>query len=261
MPGGPGIRVGENAAESLARFPASFNAAGAVLEVDVSPDVLAWSHGEPNHGWAFLPTGTNGTWITSMESLADPHPTLAIIAGDGPALEAGDADQDLDFDQLDLVKVQIASRYLTGQPATWGEGDWNGAPGGSPGDPPRGDGVFNQLDIIAAVTAENYLSGPYAADGIPAAAIASAAHTSPAPDLSISDDLGGVNSFAGGGDLGNIRSASVPVPEPSTALLLGVSLLLLVGRRRWGPACTALARYDGGCGSPDPEVVWRWRSE
>ena len=80
-----------------------------------------------------------------------------------PPLQAGDADQDLDFDQLDLVQVQIAAKYLTGQAATWGEGDWNGAPGGSPGNPPTGDGVFNQFDIIAAQIAAIYLSGPYAA--------------------------------------------------------------------------------------------------
>ena len=80
-----------------------------------------------------------------------------------PMLQAGDADEDLDFDQLDLVQVQIAAKYLTGQAANWGEGDWNGAPGGSPGSPPPGDGVFNQFDIIAAQIAANYLSGPYAA--------------------------------------------------------------------------------------------------
>ena len=38
------------------------------------------------------------------------------------SLQAGDADQDLDFDQLDLVQVQIAAKYLTGNAATWGEG-------------------------------------------------------------------------------------------------------------------------------------------
>ena len=79
-----------------------------------------------------------------------------------PVLQAGDADQDFDFDQLDLVQVQIAAKYLTGQAATWGEGDWNGAPGGSPGNPPVGDGQFNQLDIIAALGADIYLKGPYA---------------------------------------------------------------------------------------------------
>ena len=78
-------------------------------------------------------------------------------------LQAGDADQDLDFDQFDLVQVQIAARYLTGQAATWGEGDWNGAPGGEPGSPPAGDGLFNQFDIIAAQQASRYLAGPYAA--------------------------------------------------------------------------------------------------
>ena len=93
-----------------------------------------------------------------------------VMAGDfslfgigGVVLQAGDADQDLDFDQLDLVKVQIAARFLTGQAATWGEGDWDGAPGGEPGSPPAGNGVFDQLDIIAALSADIYLTGPYAA--------------------------------------------------------------------------------------------------
>jgi hypothetical protein len=83
--------------------------------------------------------------------------------GLGNVLQAGDADMDLDFDQLDLVKVQIAAKYLTGRSATWGEGDWNGAPGGSPGNPPAGDNLFNQSDIIAALGANKYLMGPYAA--------------------------------------------------------------------------------------------------
>jgi hypothetical protein len=78
-------------------------------------------------------------------------------------LLAGDADQDYDFDQFDLVQVQVAAKYLTGEPATWGEGDWNGASGGSQGNPPAGDGVFDQLDIVAALQAGTYLTGPYAA--------------------------------------------------------------------------------------------------
>ena len=90
-------------------------------------------------------------------------PPLPTEPPPSPQLQAGDADQDLDFDQLDLVKVQIAAKYLTGQAATWGEGDWNGAPGGEPSDPPTGDGLFNQFDIIAANLAGTYLQGPYAA--------------------------------------------------------------------------------------------------
>jgi hypothetical protein len=88
---------------------------------------------------------------------------ILIFEGGGRALQAGDADQDLDFDQLDLVRVSIAGKYLSGQAATWGDGDWDGAPGGSPGSPPAGDRVFNQVDIIAALNAGKYLTGPYAA--------------------------------------------------------------------------------------------------
>jgi hypothetical protein len=80
-----------------------------------------------------------------------------------PPLQAGDADQDWDFDQLDLVQVQVAGKYLTGEPATWGEGDWNGAPASLTARPPAGDGLFNQLDIVAAQQAGLYLTGAYAA--------------------------------------------------------------------------------------------------
>jgi hypothetical protein len=85
------------------------------------------------------------------------------LTGAGSQLQAGDANQDLQFNQLDLVKVQIAAKYLTGQAATWGEGDWNGAPGGSVGNAPAGDRRFDQLDIIAALAPGHYLTGPYAA--------------------------------------------------------------------------------------------------
>ena len=87
-----------------------------------------------------------------------------VGGGNGPPrLLAGDADMDLDFDQRDLVQVQIAAKYLTGNAATWGEGDWNGAPGGEQGSPPAGNGLFDQIDIISALGAGTYLTGPYAA--------------------------------------------------------------------------------------------------
>ena len=50
-----------------------------------------------------------------------------------------------------------------GQPATWGDGDWNGGPGGYPGEPPGGDGLFDQQDIVAALQTGKYLSGAYVA--------------------------------------------------------------------------------------------------
>ena len=45
-------------------------------------------------------------------------------SGGASQLWAGDSDQDLDFDQLDLVQVQFVAKYLTGASATWGEGDF-----------------------------------------------------------------------------------------------------------------------------------------
>jgi hypothetical protein len=123
-------------------------------------------------------------------------------APDGTVLQAGDANQDLEFNQLDVVQVQIAAKYLTGQPATWGQGDWDGAPGGEPGNPPAGNGFFDQLDIIAALAAGNYLQGPYA-----------------------SINKGGLV-----GDLGAVDL--IYAPEPSTMALLGVGLLAAIGMRR-----------------------------
>ena len=86
-------------------------------------------------------------------------------------LYPGDANRDFTFGQLDIVRVLQAGKYLTGQRATWGEGDWNGAPGGYPGNPPRGNGLFDQLDIIAALPPSSRLAGPYAAVGTPANAV------------------------------------------------------------------------------------------
>lgn len=88
---------------------------------------------------------------------------LSRTQNPAPLLRPGDADQDLDFDQLDLVKVIRGGKYQTGSPATWGEGDWNGGPGGSPGNPPAGDGVFNVLDLIAALKEGIFLTGAYSA--------------------------------------------------------------------------------------------------
>ena len=112
----------------------------------------------------FTSTHGGGDRPDSMEFFIDDVTYTSLLGGDGATrLQAGDSDQDLDFDQLDLVQVQIAAKYLTGQPATWGEGDWDGAPGGEPGNPPAGNGSFDQLDIIRALAGGLYLTGPYGA--------------------------------------------------------------------------------------------------
>ncbi len=146
-------------------------------EIDVDGTGQAWEYAD---GWAYRQAGTGpdqSEFILSNWLLSGPNALDGEVANDLAAtpvpiasyrradpsvpLEAGDADEDLDFDQLDLVKVQIAAKYLTGQPASWGHGDWDGAPGGTPGNPPAGDGEFNQRDIIAALSAGIYLTGSY----------------------------------------------------------------------------------------------------
>jgi len=47
------------------------------------------------------------------------------------------------------ARHRLAGLYRAGRRATWGQGDWNG--------------FFDQLDIIAALGAGKYLTGPYAA--------------------------------------------------------------------------------------------------
>ena len=143
--------------------------------------------------------------------------------GDLPVipLQAGDVDQDLKFDQVDLVEVLLANRYLSGLPATWGEGDWDGAPGGAPGNPPPGNGLFDQLDIVAALAPGHYLAGPYAAV-VQSVGLQGDAH------------LGhNVAALARGGDPGVVDLAYVP--EPSALLLgsLGVLLAFAGRHRRW----------------------------
>jgi hypothetical protein len=120
----------------------------------------------------YLDDGTGFQFNTAVQDFdfrgsccSSDHPgQLVHIAFDAtPSLLPGDADQDADFDQLDLVQVQVAGKYLTGQAATWGEGDWNGAPGGSKGNPPPGNGRFDQWDIIAALASNRYRTGAHAA--------------------------------------------------------------------------------------------------
>ena len=108
----------------------------------------------------------------------------------------------------------MADKYLSGQPATWSGGDWNGAPGGTPGNPPLGDGVFDQRDIIAALAPAHYRTGPYAA-------------------LLAVTDLDGVT-----------------VPEPPANMLVAVALLgLLI--RSWRPFGTKILTHERFPPPPD----------
>ena len=161
------------------------------------------------------------------------------------SLQPGDADQDLDFDQFDIIQVSQSAKYLTGQPATWGEGDWNGAPGGGPGDPPAGDGVFDQFDIIAAQQAALYSTGSYGArlphedardSGISLGYDAWSGELGLSEDFVLSD-LSVNGSLAGGGDLG--EDLLVYVPEPATVVCAVMGILSVLAFRRRSPTHSA----------------------
>lgn len=186
-----------------------------------------------------LAGGLGGTLLVRQTG-PDPVKTLLIggqefgidtLRGEGDhghamPLLPGDADQDLDFDQLDLVQVQQAAKYLTGLPATWGEGDWDGAPGGQPGNPPVGNGFFDQFDIIAAQQQAIYLTGPYA----------TLAGGGLSEDF-LQQDLAADGPLAGGSGSGDMHLVSIPEPTTVVLLLAGLALLNLGGRRHFLRRC------------------------
>lgn len=67
--------------------------------------------------------------------------TTAMLPGE---LVPGDANHDGTFDQMDVLQVLQAGKYLTGQQAVWSEGDWNG------------DGTFDQMDLVTALQTGRY---------------------------------------------------------------------------------------------------------
>lgn len=62
-------------------------------------------------------------------------------------VQPGNATRDRRFDQLDIVQVLQAAKYLTGQPAMFEQGDWNG------------NSVFDEMYIVAALQTGDYLQG------------------------------------------------------------------------------------------------------
>jgi len=83
-----------------------------------------------------------------------PTSWVALPATPGTAVfsprSIGDSNEDGQFDQDDLGLLLPAGKYMTGQPATWAEGDWTG------------DGLFDQRDIVAALRSDSYVQGAVA---------------------------------------------------------------------------------------------------
>ena len=122
-----------------------------------------------------------------------------------------------------LVAVQVAGKYLTGEPATWGEGDWNGTPLMFSTDPPEGDGLFNQLDVVAALAPGHWLAGQGQAATFPATSPGGL--SSPALEPGFDDiTLCATSSRDAMAEQTQIEFA--PVPEPSTAALAILAALV-----------------------------------
>ncbi|MCZ6795924.1 MAG: DNRLRE domain-containing protein, partial [Planctomycetota bacterium] len=87
--GGNGVQAG---GEALRRADASVAAAGGAVRIDVTPSLRAWS-ADPasNHGWVFLPRGTNGWDFFSAEGETPPRLTVDFaITEDETLVAAGD---------------------------------------------------------------------------------------------------------------------------------------------------------------------------
>jgi hypothetical protein len=165
-------------------------------------------------------------------------PMLAVDPlSESPRLRAGDADMDLDFDQHDLARVLTAGKYLTGQSATWGDGDWNAVLAGEPGAPAAGDGVFDQRDLVMALAHGNFLTGSYATRGPDGPVIGAA----PLANGTLAQEATSTNGTVGPTQGSLTQSAAIGVPEPVSVFLLIVGAGLLFGlprrtRRRNGAA-------------------------
>ena len=89
------------------------------------------------------------TLAVNDDVVETPETIQSVDSSVSPMLTVGDANSDGTFDQLDLIQVLSANKYMSGQHADWAEGDWNG------------DHVFDQLDLVHALQAGNYGHGPF----------------------------------------------------------------------------------------------------
>ena len=127
-------------------------------------DVYAWWSLDPGDingdGVIDLP-GQNGWWIDGATSLLHINQKLRLAA-----LQPGDANRDLIFDESDLIQVAKSQKFQNESPATWEQGDWDGAPSGINHVPPTGDGVFDAQDLNLAYDSGFFRKGAYSGDAL-----------------------------------------------------------------------------------------------
>jgi len=117
----------------------SFGMTGGTRTIQVGP---AW----PNaNGYALVAAGGANTAFQSNETF---RYSLTVIYS-----PPGDANENGQFNQLDIVQLLSANRYLKGVPSSRAQGDFNG------------DNQFNQLDIILMLVGNEYMGAPFNAFG------------------------------------------------------------------------------------------------
>jgi hypothetical protein len=110
--------------------------------------------------WPTSPAGTGDSLTRTQPADYGRLPISWVGASPSPGRvdfvvrRAGDANDDGQFDQTDVLRVLQSGRYLTGEPALWSDGDWNG------------DSQFDQLDIVTALQEGHFRAGPRDLDAL-----------------------------------------------------------------------------------------------
>ena len=122
-------------------------AAGGISAADLRVDIIAGRNGG---------TWNGETGIVSSTAAAAPGGVRAVgyvVAGDGSARVSfaapGDTDLSGQVNVFDLVSIDSAGKYGSGQSADWSQGDFNY------------DGITNVFDLVSIDTAGAYGAGNY----------------------------------------------------------------------------------------------------
>ncbi len=121
-------------------------ASGGITPADLRADIIAGRNGG---AW----NGTAGITSAAAASSGGTRAVGYVVAGDGTARVSFAAPGDIDLsgqvNVIDLVGIDAAGKFGSGQPADWSQGDFNY------------DGVVNVLDLVAIDTAGAFGSGNY----------------------------------------------------------------------------------------------------
>ena len=143
-------------------------AAGGIAAADLRADIIAGRNGG---AW----NGTAGITSAAAGSSGGTRAVGYVVAGDGSARVSFAAPGDIDLSGqvniIDLVGIDSAGKFGSGQAADWSQGDFNY------------DGVVNVLDLIAIDTAGAFGTGNYFPSAPTATALGASVAAVPEPGV------------------------------------------------------------------------------